>query len=57
MQVFEGVNGAKSNARNLDYFAYGLELQKNASQISKAIKEVVGRQKAGDVMETKEETN
>jgi Schlafen, AlbA_2 len=49
IQVFEGAEGeARSAARNLDYFAYGLQLRDRAPAITKAIMSAVGTQKAGD---------
>ncbi|MBU4011981.1 MAG: ATP-binding protein [Proteobacteria bacterium] len=51
IRVFEGDNASKTAARNLDYFAYGVEIQRRASKIAKAIVEAIGDQYAGDLIE------
>ncbi len=54
MKVFQGDKDYASTARNLDYLAYGQEIQKRASAITKAVIKIVGDRKAGDIVETKE---
>lgn len=51
IRVFEGDNVSRTVSRNLDYFAYGREIQRRASKIAKTIIETVGDQKAGDLIE------
>lgn len=51
MKIFEGQSQLRSTARNLDYFAYGLEIKKRSPKISKAIIKEIGEQKAGDFAE------
>ncbi len=48
MKIFNGESQLRSVARNLDYFAYGLEIKKLSPKISKAIIKEIGEQKAGD---------
>ena len=49
MRVFEGGDSSvRWTARNLDYFAYGLQVRDQASSITKAIIEAIGDQEAGD---------
>jgi len=54
MRVFQGDNACRSVARNLDYIAYGPEIQRRAVQISKAVVKTVGERKPGDVVETRD---
>ena len=54
MRVFQGDNDYKSVARNLDYLAYGPDLQQRAPQIVKALMKTIGERPAGDVAETTE---
>jgi hypothetical protein len=54
MRVFQGDNDYKSVARNLDYLAYGPDLQRRAPQIVKALMKTIGERAAGDVVETTE---
>jgi hypothetical protein len=55
MQVFEGRTKLRSTARNLDYLAYGGEVERRSAQITKAIIKQVGDQQAGDMEEDKDE--
>ncbi|MCI0590592.1 MAG: hypothetical protein L0Y67_03165 [Gammaproteobacteria bacterium] len=52
MKVFEGQDKYRSVARNLDFFAYGAELQRLGSSITKDVIRLVGARKPGDVVET-----
>lgn len=54
MRVFQGDNEYKSVARNLDFLAYGRDLQLRAPQIVKALLKTIGERTAGDVVETTE---
>jgi hypothetical protein len=54
MKVFQGDKDYTSTARNLDYLAYGQEIQKRASAITKAVIRIVGNRKAGDIVVTNE---
>lgn len=56
MAVFQGDLDLRSVARELDYVAYGLEVQKRALKIAKAITKAIGDQEAGDPAETTEES-
>ena len=50
MRVFEGRNsGLRWTARNLDYFAYGPQLQNRAPAIADSIMRVIGDRQAGDL--------
>ena len=51
MHVFEGRSNLRTTARNLDFLAYGDEVIKRSSQITKAIMEIIGDQQAGDITE------
>ena len=55
MSIFEGGSRLTTTARDLDYFAYGLEIEKRSSQITKAIIKEIGEQQAGDLAEPAEE--
>ena len=54
MKVFQGDKDYTSTARDLDYLAYGQEIQNRASAISKGVIEIVGDRKAGDTRQSKE---
>jgi hypothetical protein len=54
MKVFQGIKDYRPIARNLDFLAYGREVQRRAPAISKAVIRIVGDRKAGDVVETAE---
>jgi hypothetical protein len=54
MRVFQGIKDYRPIARNLDFLAYGREVQRRAPAISKAVIRIVGDRKAGDVVETTE---
>jgi hypothetical protein len=51
MKVFQGVNDYKAIARNIDYLAYGHEIQKRAPSIAKAFMKTIGNRKPGDLMD------
>jgi hypothetical protein len=51
MRVFRGEKDLKSAARNLDYFAYGQQLQELAPRISEATIKLIGYREAGDLDE------
>jgi hypothetical protein len=50
MQVFKGNNDYKSVARNLDFLAYGQDIQKRAPRITKTIIKLIGEQVAGEIL-------
>ena len=52
MRVFQGEKDLRSAARNLDYFAYGPQLQELGPRIGKAIMKLIGDREAGDLGET-----
>jgi hypothetical protein len=54
MKVFEGDDNSRSLARNLDYLAYGPELQRHGSSITKDVMKLVGTRQAGEVEQTLE---
>jgi hypothetical protein len=52
LQVFEGADGTvRSIARNLDYFAYGLQIHERSAAVSKAAIKAIGDREAGDIAE------
>ena len=51
IRVFEGDNASRTSARNLDYLAYGIEIQQRSQNIAKAIFKAIGDQKAGDLID------
>jgi hypothetical protein len=51
MRVFQGQNEFRAMARDLDYIAYGPDLQRRAPQIVKAVTKLIGERTAGDVEE------
>ncbi|KPJ64660.1 hypothetical protein AMJ44_12345, partial [candidate division WOR-1 bacterium DG_54_3] len=55
IRIFQGESILRATARNLDYFAYGLEIEKKSARITKAIIKEIGDQKAGDLGEVVEE--
>ena len=55
MRVFQGQPDMRSVARNLDYFAYGMDLRDRATKIKKAVMDLIGNQEAGDFAGTSEE--
>ncbi len=55
MQVFEGRTELRTIARDLDYLAYGGEVERRAAQITKAIIKQIGDLQAGDITEDKDE--
>jgi hypothetical protein len=54
MKIFEGDDKHRSLARNLDYLAYGPELQRHGSSIAKDVMRIVGKRQAGDVEQATE---
>lgn len=48
IHTFEGDSSARTIARNLDYIAYGADIQKRALQIGKEIVKAVGNKTAGE---------
>lgn len=52
MGVFQGDKDLRSTARDLDYFAYGLQLREFGPRIGKAIIKLIGDREAGDIRET-----
>jgi hypothetical protein len=54
IRVFEGDNASRTAARNLDYFAYGAEIQRRAPKIAKAIVAAIGDKVSGDLVESPE---
>jgi hypothetical protein len=55
MKIFEGSSNLKGAARALDYFAYGLEIEKRSALLTKAIIKEIGEQQSGDLTEVVEE--
>ncbi len=55
IQVFEGRSQFRSTARNLDYLAYGGEVERKSLQITKAIIKQVGDQQVGDLTKENDE--
>ncbi|MFX0197946.1 MAG: helix-turn-helix domain-containing protein [Candidatus Hodarchaeota archaeon] len=51
IRIFQGDSGFRSTARNLDYFAYGLDIEKRSIQIANAIIKEIGEQQTGDFAE------
>ncbi len=47
--VFEGDKSMKAVARNLDYFAYGLEMRNRAPSIRRAITKTIGDRRPGEL--------
>ena len=47
MLVFEGQKEQRSVARQLDYLAYGKEIEKRADKITQAILDEIGSEEAG----------
>ena len=52
MRVFQGEKDLRSAARNLDYFAYGLQVQEWGPRIGKTVMKLIGDREAGDLGET-----
>jgi hypothetical protein len=52
MRVFQGEKDLRSTARNLDYFAYGLQLQELGPRIGTAIMKLIGDCEPGELGET-----
>jgi len=52
MRVFQGNKDYRAVARNLDYLAYGPEVQRRGPLIAKAVIKTVGDREAGYVVET-----
>jgi hypothetical protein len=50
-QVFKGEASLRTTARELDYFAYGLEVRDRGPAISKAITGAIGSREPGDAIE------
>jgi hypothetical protein len=55
MQVFKGKSELRSISRNIDYLAYGGEVERRSAQISRAIIKEVGDRQSGDITEEKDE--
>jgi hypothetical protein len=55
VKIFEGSSDLKGAARALDYFAYGLEIEKRSALLTKAIIKEIGEQQSGDLTEAMEE--
>jgi hypothetical protein len=55
IKIFEGESKLKSTARSLDYFAYGIEIEKKSQQITRAIIKTIGDREADDLVEVVEE--
>jgi hypothetical protein len=55
VKIFEGSADLKGIARALDYFAYGLEIEKRSALLTKAIIKEIGEQQSGDLTEAMEE--
>ena len=49
MQVFQGDKYLRSTARDLDYFAYGLQLREVGPKVGKATMKLIGDREAGDM--------
>jgi hypothetical protein len=54
MSVFEGISSERSTARDLDYLAYGLEVEKRASALSEALIDAIGDRPPGEALESTE---
>jgi hypothetical protein len=51
MKVFQGENRYRGLSRDLDYLAYGPDIQRRAAQVVKSVIQQVGGRSAGDVIE------
>lgn len=49
--VFEGKKDQRSVARQLDYIAYGDEIEKRAVEIAQAVLDLVGSEEAGELID------
>jgi hypothetical protein len=54
MKIFDGNSSMRSVARDLDFFAYGLDIQKRSYHLSNAIIKEIGDQESEDVKEKDE---
>ncbi len=50
MKIFDGDKSVRSTARNLDFFAYGLDIQKRSYHLSNAIIKEIGDQESEEVV-------